>query len=265
MRLIAGLILSLAVAAVAPAQIAMLDAGSMAHFQSGGGWSTSFLLFNVGNTDAQAQLNFYDNNGQPNVIPIQVDQPGIIGPPASQFSYTLKAGSVLTVKSTSTDPTGTTGWAKLQGSTGSVTGYLIFQYGGEDGSGVQEGIATAETRNGRSYVLGFDNTGNHFTSYALANLTNLPVNVNVTARDALTGNPLSTSGNTVEIVSLPAMGHHADLLSNTVPLTKFTKGTVEFTTQQAGQISVLGLRFTQSSAGPPATYAFTSTPPILKQ
>lgn len=250
MRFIAGLVLSLAVAALSPAQT-LLDAGSLGHFQSGGGWSTTFFLFNTGAASAEVQLNFYKDDGTEAVIPLQLPQLPGSSSSASQFNYTLQPGTVLAVETTSSDPAGTTGWAHLQASSTSVTGYLIFRLE----SAVQEGLVTAETRSGKSYVIAFDNSAGHFTSFALANLTSQPVNVTATARDGLTGQPLGPS----QVIPLPAMGHHADGLVNVLPSTASASGTVEFSTPSAGQITVLGLRFSTPS------YAFTSTPPILKQ
>jgi hypothetical protein len=254
MRVLAGLLLSLSVAALSPAQT-MLNAGSLAHFASGGGWSTTFFLFNTGAAAAQVQLNFYRDDGTAVVIPLDLPQLPGGGSSGAQFEYTLQPGTVLTVVTDSSDTTSTTGWAQLQASSSSVTGYLIFRYEGTSGSGVQEAVVTPETRNGTSYVIAFDNTDTHFTSYALANVTNQPVVVTATARDALTGNVLGSS----QTITLPAMGHHADQLSGLLPYTTSASGTVEFATPSAGQISVLGLRFSLP------TDAFTSTPPILKQ
>ena len=250
MRFVAGLVLSLAVAALSPAQT-MLDAGSLGHFASGGGWSTTFFLFNTGTAAAEAQLNFYQDDGSEAVIPLQLPQLPGSSSSASQFNYTLQAGTVLAVETTSSDSKGTTGWAHLQASSASVTGYLIFRLE----SAVQEGLVTAETRSGKSYVIAFDNSAGHFTSFALANLTSQPVNVTATARDGLTGAVLGQS----QIIQIPAMGHYADGLINVLASTGSASGTVEFTTPSAGQITVLGLRFSTPS------FAFTSTPPILKQ
>jgi hypothetical protein len=63
------------------------------------------------------------------------------------------------------------------------------------------------------------------------------------------------------------MGHQALALSTFLTQTAAASGTVEFATPVAGQISVLGLRFTQSSPATQssqASYAYTSTPPIMK-
>ncbi len=189
------------------------------------------------------------------VIPLRLPQQGITGPSAAVFNDTLQPGTVLAVESDSTDATGVTGWAKLHASSTNVTGYLIFRYAGTTGLGVQEGVVTAETRSGKSYVLGFDNTNSYFAAVALANTTNQAVDVTATARDGLTGAVLGQSAT----IHLPAMGHAADLLVNYLPYAAGASGTLEFDTPTAGQITVLGLRFTSPSN------AFTSTPPILKQ
>ncbi len=257
MRFLAGLTLTLALATVSPAQL-LSDAGSLAHFQSGGGWRTTFYLFNTGQTTSLVQLNFYDDKGQDLPIPIRLTQVGIAISygSVSQFKYTLNPGSVLQVESDSSDPTGTTGWAKLQAGS-NVTGYLIFRYAGLDGTAVQEAVVTPETRSGKSYLISFDNTGSHFTSAAVANLTNQPVDIAMTARDALTGLPLGPP----IVLPLPALGHRADLLKVLVANTANSSGTIEFTTPSPGQIAVLGLRFTTLGSA----FALTSTPPILKQ
>lgn len=253
MRSIAGVFVAL-VLAVASSAATLSDAGSLAHFQSGGGWSTTFFLFNTSTAAAQARLNFYTDDGK-NIIPLRLP---VLAPAvefqASQFDYTLQPGTMLMVESDSSDSVGTTGWAQLKASTG-VTGYLVFRFAGTDGSGVQEGVATPETRSGTSYVIGFDNTGDHFSSFAVANVTSAIVDVTVTARDAVTGDVLGAA----TTLSLAALGHQAYVLTDFLPVTKSASGTLEFSTVTAGQISVLGLRFTKPS------YAFTSTPPIMKQ
>jgi hypothetical protein len=254
MRLIASLILSLTLAALGAAET-LGNGGTLAHFQSGGGWRTTFFLFNTGAAAAGVQLNFFDDEGQPVVIPLSLPQlgAGIEYPPAAQFNYTLQPGTVLTLVSDSSDPTGTTGWAQLL--TGAnVNGYLIFRYAGTSGSGVQEAVVTPETRSGQSYVIDFDNTEQHLTSFGIANITSQQVTFTATARDAVTGLTLGTQSYT-----LPAMGHKALVLSDFISQTASASGTVEFASPAAGQISVLGLRFTLPSL------AFTSTPPIMKQ
>jgi hypothetical protein len=255
MRLLAGLTLFLAFALVASAQT-LSDAGSLAHFQSGGGWRTTFFLFNTGDALSQVQLNFFADDGTVAVIPLRLPQLAPVAVfSASQFSYSLQPGSMLAVESDWDDPTGKgiTGWAKLQGGS-NVTGNLIFRYAGVDGQSVQEGVVTAETRSGKSYVLGFDNTGQHLSTFAIANITNQSVAVTLTARDAEMGGILFS-----KTITLPAMGHRAYVLGDLLPNTKLVDGTVQFDTPAAGQIAVLGLRVTLPS------FAFTSAPPIMKQ
>lgn len=254
MRLVRGLILALFAVAAAPCQT-LSTVGTMAHFQSGDGWRTTFFVFNTGTVEATAQLSFYQDSGQPAIIPLRLPRLGLTSDAAAVFNFTMKAGTVLEVESDSTEGPGITGWTRLQSNSTNVAGYLVFRFEGTVDSGVQEGVAPLETRSGKSYVLGFDNTNGHFATFAVANVTNQPVDVTVTAYDGLTGGVLGYP----TTLTLPAMGHGADALSNILPYAKFASGTVEFSTPSAGQISLLGLRFTLPS------YAFTSTPPIMKQ
>ena len=255
MRFIASLVLSLALAALGTAQT-LANGGTLAHFASGGGWSTTFFLFNTGTAESEAQLSFYKDDGTPVLIPLSFPQLLIGSTSAAIFKYTLKPGTVLEVESTSSDLNEITGWAQLM--TGpNVNGYLVFRNTGASGTGVQEALVTPETRGGQSYVIDFDNTEQRFTTFAIANITSQAVLVTATARDAATGVVLGTQN-----ITLPAMGHQALALSSFIPQAASASGTVEFSTRIAGQISVLGLRFSQSG---PTTYAFTSTPPILKK
>ena len=46
--------------------------GLLAHLASAAGWQTTFVLVNTGASAASAQLNFYDNNGNPLTLPLDV-------------------------------------------------------------------------------------------------------------------------------------------------------------------------------------------------
>jgi len=53
--------------------------GSMAHFAAGGGWQTTFTFVNIGSAAADLRLNFFDDNGNPAVLPL-VFPPSSSGP-----------------------------------------------------------------------------------------------------------------------------------------------------------------------------------------
>jgi hypothetical protein len=50
--------------------------GSMAQVASGGGWQTTFTLVNTGSSSAQAQLSFFDDNGNALSLPLTFVQSG---------------------------------------------------------------------------------------------------------------------------------------------------------------------------------------------
>ena len=77
---------------------------------------------------------------------------------------------------------------------------------------------------------------------ALANVTNQATNVPVTVRDD-SGTSLGTSN-----ISLAANGHTSFVLPDAYAFAAGKRGTVEFDTPNAGQISALGLRATAAGA-----------------
>ncbi len=207
--------------------------GSMAHMAVGGGWTTTLQLINFGNATGHAHLSFFDDNGAALVLPIT--SPGSTQATAS-LDPLLLPNATLTLQSSGVDGSPVqTGSARLT-SDGSVTGFIRFTYGPRD----QDAIVPLETRNAASYILAFDNTNGLATGVAVANNTSAPINIAVTIRDA-TGAQLG-----LEIITIPANGHSAFVLSNRFTQTANQNGTVQFATPAGGQISVLGMRFLAS-------------------
>ena len=105
-----------------------------------------------------------------------------------------------------------------------------------------------ENRNASGYVVPFDNTNGSATGVALANVSAQALNTALTIRDD-TGAVILT-----DTLALPAMGHASfNLIDRYASMTAQRRGTLEFRTPSAGQISVLGLRFN-------ATGAFSTIP-----
>jgi hypothetical protein len=211
--------------------------GSMAQVASGGGWQTTFTLVNTGTTSAQVQLSFFDDNGNALALPLSFVQSGT-ATTASTVSQTIAAGATLVVLTQG----GSTG-ASVVGSaqlttTGNVGGFAIFRYNPTG----QEAAVPLETGNASAYVLAFDDTNGLATGVALANVTNQATNVPVTVRDD-SGTTLGTSN-----ISLAANGHTSFVLPDAYAFAAGKRGTVEFDTPNAGQISVLGLRATVAGA-----------------
>ncbi len=102
-----------------------------------------------------------------------------------------------------------------------------------------------------SYVLAYDKAGGYAIGVAQANIASQQGTINIVIRDD-NGALLQSS-----TVSVAALGHTSFNLASRFPIADQRRGTVEFQTPAGGQISVLGLRFSP-------TTAFTTTPPLAK-
>ncbi|MFB3776564.1 MAG: hypothetical protein ACE141_03105 [Bryobacteraceae bacterium] len=227
----------------------MQSVGSMAQVAVGGAWKTTFVLQNTSARPAQARLNFFDNDGRPLQLPLSFPASPALSPVvASTLDRTLEAGAALTIVSSGSESGPTlVGWAQLV-SDGSVSGFAIF--GSKSGDYDQEAVVPLETRSSASYVLWFDNTDSMVVGVALANLSTQPVTIEATIRDEA-GLVIGTGE-----IPLPALGHTSFELPSRLAQTAQRRGTVEFRTAAAGQISVLGLRFNP--------LAFTTIPVTAK-
>ena len=222
--------------------------GAMAHIASANGWKTTFVLVNTGVSAATAHLQFYDNNGNPLVLPLSFPQSGDgVSVFDSKIDTTLNAGATLLVESEgSPESPVQTGSAQLT-STGNISGFGIFKF---EPNG-QEALIPLENRNASSYILAFDNTGGITTGVAVSSSSAQSVNVPVIIRDD-SGVQIGSS-----TIPLAANGHGAFVLGNQFPETEGIRGTLEFVTPAVGQLSVLGIRTLPSNT-------FTTIPTLAR-
>ena len=227
---------------------------SLAHFATGGGWKTTWFVYNSGTVSGSAQFNFYGNDGHPIVIPLTNSLSQTILTPASSFSTGLVPPSgLVAIESQANTPSDTQGWSQLVTQNPFMIAFSTFHYQPTVGT-AQQGVVTSESRNGLSYVVPYSDSKTAFTAIAMANITAAPVTVNVTFHDVQSGNQFGAG-----TLNLPAMGHLAFVLAkDSFPIAAGTTGTVEFTTGTPGQLTVLGLIFDATS------FAFFSIPPIVK-
>ncbi len=219
--------------------------GSMAHVASGDGWESTFLLFNTQNVTEQAQLSFFDNNGNPLPLPLSFPQNGTAST-ASSVTQSLAAYQSLWI--TTSGALGTalsTGSAQLAGS--GISGYEIFRYNPNG----QEAAVPLETRNAESYLLAFDNTNGTATGVAVSTVSSQAITVPVIIRDDA-GAQVGTA-----TIPLAANGHTSFMLATQFPSTAGIPGTLEFDTPAGAQLNVLGIR------SPPAL-TFTTLPALAK-
>jgi hypothetical protein len=217
----------------------LFGGGTLAHIASGGGWQTVLTLVNTGAISAQAQLKFYDQQGNPMTVPLLFPQTGATGS-MSSVSQTLAAGASLLIQTQGpASQSSQVGSAQLT-TTGEVSGFAIFQNSG------QEAVVPLEAGAVNSYTLVFDNTNNLATGVALANSSTSQISIPVTLRDD-TGAALGTGS-----ISLPAHGHTSFMLTDQFPAAANVRGSVEFDSG-GGPFGVIGIRAT-------ATGAYTTIP-----
>ncbi len=211
------------------------NGGTLAHIASGGGWQTIVTLVNAGTSAAQAQLSFFDEQGNPMSLPLLFPQTGATTN-AAVVSQKLAAGASLLIQTqgTASQPS-QVGSAQLT-TAGAVSGFAIFQNSG------QEAVVPLASGSPNSQFLVFDNTQNLATGVALANESGSPATIPVFLRN---DSGASLGGSTI---SLPANGHESFMLTDQFPAAANIRGSVQFVTPASGQISALGIRATPAGA-----------------
>jgi hypothetical protein len=195
----------------------------------------------------RTHLNFFDDNGNPLILPLSSPQSGGVSTTASSVDGTMNAGATLVVERTGPDANPLqTGSAQLT-TDGNVSGFAIFRY---EPTG-QEAVVPLERRNASSYILAFDNTGGTATGVAVSSSSLQAVSVPLVIRDDA-GAQIGTGA-----IPLAANGHDAFVLGSQFPMPVGKRGTLEFAAPASGQISVLGIRT-------PPTGTFTTLPTITR-
>ena len=212
----------------------LIPAGSGAQLASGHYWETTITLVNKGNFAARAKVEFFDNLGNPLVLPVTFPStPGVPAVMISTLERTLAAGASLSFSSTGPVDIETVGWARLS-TDGDVDGFAIFR---QDVDGAQEALVPIESETPDAWLLWFDNTGTFASGIAVVNNTTTPASIPVIVRDEA-GAEIHT-----QTVELAGLGHISGALSDILGNTGGKVGSVEFRTPPGGAITVLGLRF----------------------
>lgn len=221
--------------------------GTMAHLASGAGWLTTFTLTNTGTAEANIQLSFFGDNGDPVSLPLIFTDSGETTTTAT-VSETIAAGATLIIAtSAKSNAALVTGSAELTSQGGNTSGFAVFHYN----PNAQEAVVPLQTGNATGYVLAFDNTNGLTTGMALANISNQSVKVPMIVRDD-TGAQLGTA-----TIDLAPHGHTSFLLAQNYSFAENKRGTVEFDAPSNGQIAALGIR-----SAP--TGSFTTIPALAK-
>ena len=77
--------------------------GAFPHIAVANGWQTTFVLINTGVNAAQAHVSFFDDDGNPLILPLSSPQAGGISTVASAVDTTLNAGATVVIDGTGPD------------------------------------------------------------------------------------------------------------------------------------------------------------------
>ena len=205
--------------------------GSITHVTYNGGFTSTFYIVNTGTSAAQFTLSFFDESGNPLLVPLTLPQSGT-STTTSSLVRTLSAGAMLVLQTQANDAAASVVGSAQLTTTGNISGLEVFRWTTFN----QEASVPLETRAPSSFVLVFDNTSGMTTGVALENLAASAANITAIIRD--------DSGGLLQTVSvnLAARGHTSFLLPSSFPVTSTTRGMVEFIVPAAGKLSVIGLR-----------------------
>ena len=223
--------------------------GSMPHLAAEGGWLTTFTFVNKGTSSAIARTSLDAPDGSALTLPINLPQQTQLAGSilASSLDQTIAPNASFVMQATGPANVPYVEGSAQLAANGAIDGFAIFHFNPSN----QEAVVPMETRNAASYILPFDNTNGVLTGVALENVSTSGAMIPVVIRDD-TGKPLlnsslilNGSGHTSFVLSDPKTGGFAQ--------TANIRGTIEFDTPgfgtpNAGQISVLGIRYT-----PPGT------------
>ena len=211
-----------------------IPAGSAAQIASGHYWETTITLVNKGNSLARAKVDFFDDQGNPLVLPVTFPaSPGVPAVMTPTLERTLVPGASLSLSSTGPVDIETVGWARLS-SDGDVGGFAIYH---QDVDGAQEALVPMEIGNPDAWLMWFDNSGTFASGLAVVNNATTPASIPVVVRDEV-GTEIYT-----QTVPLAGLCHTSGAMTNMIGNTLGKAGSVEFRTPPGGAITVLGLRF----------------------
>jgi hypothetical protein len=215
------------------------SAKTIAHLANAGGWKTTIILINTDTQPAPFILKFWDNTGNPLILPLGVDGA------KAQVSDTIQPGRSRIIEADgSGGPITAEGWAELTTSFKiGCTSIFTFKTG-------YEAAVPLSIAGGTHLITPFDNTPGFATGLALANAGAQAATVQATFVDEFgVSTPIATP------IMVPASGHFADVLNHGVfAAAKGKRGVVQLTSN----VPLFGIAIRYDGA------AFTSLPVLTR-
>jgi hypothetical protein len=226
-------------------------------------WTTTFNLVNPGSNKGDApvlaRVSLLEDPGTPLTMPLafpQMDAGALRNGSSLDRTLAPHASLVIASAGPASGPF-VTGSAQVA-ATGRIDGFAILKMM----PGAQEAVVPLETRSAKSYVLAYDNTEDAGLGISVANVSAQAANVGVVIRDS-SGAQIGSG-----TLTIAANGHNSFALATQYPVTAEKRGTLEltaeFTTPEAGRISVLGLRTTPVKTEKGTTVTLATIPALVR-
>jgi hypothetical protein len=213
----------------------------LAHFAAGDTWTTGIFAINTGTQAANYSISFFDDNGDPSVLPFASGSTniltGTVAPLGSAYLEANDAGVLLH-----------SGWGQITAGS-SVLVQALFR---NNANGTYYEAAVPSNTGSTEFLLPFNATtfiatGDPlYTGFAIANPNPAPANVTCTARDS-SG---STIPNAVVVPQLDPFGHWSNYL---FPALTGMQGTIDCVS--SANMAATAFRFI-------GTNAFSSLPVV---
>jgi formylglycine-generating enzyme required for sulfatase activity len=228
-------------------------AGSVPDLVAQQNWTTTFTFVNPRDAPALARVSLLEDSGNPLAMPLAFPESGAVRN-GSSLDRTLAPHASLVIASDgpASGPF-VTGSAQVA-ATGRIEGYAILKLM----PGAQEAVVPLETRHAKSYVLAYDNTEGAGLGVSVANVSAQAADVGVRIRDS-SGAQIGSG-----TITIAANGHNSFALATQYPVTADQRGSIEFTTPDAGRISVLGLRTTPVKTEKGTIVTLTTIPALVR-
>lgn len=205
---------------------------------TGGGWTTTFFLTNLGTSDYKIDLRFYDDDGK--ALTVSFPEYRLI---ATDFVVSLPAGTSLSAELDDSPATPVRqGWAMLADPSAKIGGWIVLRQR-IPGRPDFEALIPLSPVSDKVFTLGFDNRNGYSTGVAFANPTasNQPATAQLTFVDD-NNRVLATDS-----ITLPPSGHTAFTVPDRYPATAGKYGLLRVVTE-ASRFSGMGLRFNPGGA-----------------
>ena len=224
---------------------------ALPHLAVGSSWTTDVFVINTGAQPANFSIAFYDNNGNPMVLPFS-------GSPTSTLAGTVQGQGLGYFEASSPSGQLIEGWGQVTADPSIVVQALFRQ----DDNGAYYEAAVPSDSGSNEFLIPFDATTfaaagvPFYTGFAIANMDQTPATITCTARSS-NGSVIS---NGVQVPPLSPLGHWSNYL---FPALAGQRGTIDC--NSSTNIALPALRFASAPGVPsPSLHTVINNPASLR-